>query len=137
MILSLFNLSDTFLSSTLMYLFICSFINIFVYTFIHLIRSITKFSNLIGYQQVLFEHLLDSLRVIPDVIGQHASFAFKSISKLNETVLLYLFTKKLNCWLCFVSSNSIYEHTRDSARSSNVVDSTQSCYHYLAIVGWS
>ena len=87
-----------------MYLFICSFINIFVYTFIHLIRTTTKFSNLIGYQQVLFEHLLDSLRVIPDVIGQYAPFArsvIKSISKLNETVVLYLFTKKLYCCLFF------------------------------------
>ena len=87
-----------------MYLFICSFINIFVYTFIHLIRTTTKFSNLIGYQQVLFEHLLDSVCVIPDVIGQCAPFAravIKSLSKLNETVVLYLFTKKLDCWLFF------------------------------------
>ena len=66
----------------------------------HLIRTTTKFSNLIGCQQVLFKHLLDSLRVMPSIIGQYASFAravIKSISKLNETVVLYLFTKKLNC----------------------------------------
>ena len=43
---------------------------------------------------------------MPSVIGQYASFTcvvsnniIKSILKLNSTVVLYLFTKKLNCSL--------------------------------------
>ena len=69
-----------------------------------LLITLTKFLNLIGYQQTLFEHYLDSLRVMPCVIGQYVSFAravIKSISKLNSTVVLCFFTKKLNCWLFF------------------------------------
>ena len=41
---------------------------------------------------------------MPGEIGQYESFAravIKSTSKLNSTVVLYLFTKKINCFFFF------------------------------------
>ena len=54
------------------------------------------------------------VRVMPGVAGrQYESFAravIKSISKLNSNVVLFLFAKKLNCWLFFLKFRQRYDY---------------------------